>query len=76
MAMKMEEIQALTVEELARRGKELRAEGFNLRLQQAGGQLEKPSRLREIRRTVARMETVLNQKRRAAAPARAAGKQG
>ncbi|MDZ4816488.1 MAG: 50S ribosomal protein L29 [Verrucomicrobiota bacterium] len=52
----------LTVEELRAKKKDLRQEFLNLRLQQQGGQLKKPSRLREIRRDVARVETVLSRK--------------
>jgi large subunit ribosomal protein L29 len=67
--MKMSEITVLTVQELEARGRELRQEGLNLRLQQASGQLERPSRLREIRRTVARIETALTAKRKVTAAA-------
>ena len=45
-------------EELAR----LKKEQFNLRFQQATGQLEKPSRMRDVRRAIARVRTVLTQK--------------
>jgi len=40
----------------------LKKEAFNLRFQQATGQLERPSRIREVRRDVARVKTVLNEK--------------
>ena len=60
--MKIKEIKELTVEELALRKRDLNREAFNLRLQQKTGQLEKPSQLREIRREVARIETVLTQR--------------
>ena len=40
--------------------RELRQEMFNLRLQQASGQLEKPARLRNLRRDVARIETQIS----------------
>lgn len=60
--MKIEEIKNLSVDELRTRKRELRQESFHLRLQQQSGQLEKPSQLREIRREVARLETVLTQK--------------
>ena len=45
---------------------ELRREQFNLRMQRAVGQLGNPSRFREIRREIARIKTVLNEKSRAA----------
>jgi large subunit ribosomal protein L29 len=40
----------------------LRKEQFNLRFQQATGQLAKPSRMRDVRRDIARLVTVLNEK--------------
>ncbi len=44
----------------------LKKEQFNLRFQQATGQLEKPSRMREVRRDIARVHTVLREKAPAA----------
>ena len=55
--MKIEEIRGLKEAELGRKAEELRRERFQLRVQQTTGQLEKPNRLREIRRTLARIET-------------------
>jgi large subunit ribosomal protein L29 len=60
--MKIKEIKELSVEELQARKRELNKEGFNLRLQQQTGQLEKPSQIRSIRREIARIETVLTQR--------------
>ncbi len=40
----------------------LKKEQFNLRFQQATGQLEKSSRMREVRRAIARVQTVMRQK--------------
>lgn len=60
--MKIKEIKELSVEELQARKRELTKEGFNLRLQQQTGQLEKPSQLRSIRREIARIETVITQR--------------
>jgi large subunit ribosomal protein L29 len=65
--MKTKEIRELSREELATRKRELREESFHLRIQQQSGQLEKPSTLRDIRREIARIETVLTQKTKAAA---------
>ena len=65
--MKTKEIRELTPEELESRRRELKTEVFHLRLQQQGGQLEKPSQLRSLRREIARIETVVTQKRVAAA---------
>ena len=65
--MKIKEIRDLSCEELAARKHQLREESFHLRIQQQSGQLEKPSQIHAIRREVARLETVLNEKTRAAA---------
>ncbi len=61
--MKIKEIKELSTEELSKRKTDLRKESFNLRLQQVSGNIEKPSRLRDIRREVARLETVASQRR-------------
>ncbi len=53
--------------ELTALGRDLRQEMFNLRLQQASSQLEKPSRLRILRKDVARVETQISQLRNKAA---------
>ncbi len=45
----------------------LKKEAFNLRFQQAGGTMENTARMREVRRDVARVKTVLNQKAASAA---------
>ena len=63
--MEIKEIKELSSEELSKRKVALRQESFNLRLQQVSGQMEKPSRLRDIRREVARVETILSQRRTA-----------
>jgi large subunit ribosomal protein L29 len=65
--MKMSEIKDLTAVELTAKGRDLRQEMFNLRLQQASSQLEKPSRLRILRKDVARIETQISQLRNKAA---------
>lgn len=58
--MKNAEIKDLTADELRAKGRDLRQELFNLRLQQATSQLEKPSRMRTIRKDIARIETQLS----------------
>ncbi len=68
--MKIKEIRDLSRDELKTRKRELKEEIFHLRLQQQGGQLEKPSQIRVLRREIARVETVLTQKN--ATPATAA----
>ena len=61
--MKMAELKDKTLVELTALGRDLRQEMFNLRLQQASAQLEKPARLRILRRDIARIETRLSQLR-------------
>ena len=60
--MKVNEIRNLTTEEINAKIKETKEELFNLRFQQATGNLEKPSRIRDLRHTVARMKTVLKER--------------
>ena len=60
--MKMKEITELSTDELLTKRRDLRQESLHLRLQQQSGQLEQPSRLRLLRRDVARIETVLTQR--------------
>jgi large subunit ribosomal protein L29 len=55
--MKFSEIKDMTLVELAAKGRELRQDMFQLRLQQASAQLEKPARLRTLRKDIARVET-------------------
>jgi large subunit ribosomal protein L29 len=62
--MKFSEIKDMTLVELAAKGRDLRQEMFNLRLQQASAQLEKPARLHTLRRDVARLETRISQLRK------------
>jgi large subunit ribosomal protein L29 len=65
--MKIKELREMSVEELGTRKRELRTEMLNLRVQQQIGQLENPSRLRTLRREVARIETLVTQRTSAAA---------
>ena len=65
--MKIKDIKDMTREELLTQSRDLRKEQFHLRMQQQSGQLEKSSQLRSLRRDVARIETVLSQRRIAAA---------
>ncbi len=62
--MKVAEVRELSVDELERRVVETRRELFNLRFQHATGQLENTGQLQEVRRNIARLLTVLNQKQR------------
>ena len=59
--MNISEIRDKTKVELAAQGRDLRMELFNLKLQKASSQLEKPVRLRELRRDIARIETQVTQ---------------
>jgi large subunit ribosomal protein L29 len=65
--MKISELTDKTLAELGALGREKRQEIFNLRLQQAGSRLEKPSQLRTLRRDIARIETRMSQLRKKAA---------
>ena len=60
---KRKEIQEKTLPELLAESRSLRQEIFNLRLQQASAQLEKPARLHVLRRDIARIETRMSQLR-------------
>jgi large subunit ribosomal protein L29 len=68
--MKMSELKDLTAIELSAKSRELRTEMFNLRLQQASSQLEKPARIRSLRKDIARIETQISAVRKKA-PAKA-----
>jgi large subunit ribosomal protein L29 len=65
--MKFSETKDMTLVELTAKSRDLRQELFNLRLQQASAQLEKPARLRTLRRDVARLETRISTLRKKAA---------
>ena len=58
--MKMKELSELAKDELLTKRRDLRQESLHLRLQQQSGQLEQPSRLRSLRRDIARIETELS----------------
>ena len=60
--MKAAEVRELDVEELEQRLAETRQELFNLRFQHATGQLENTGQLKEVRKNIARILTVLNRK--------------
>ena len=61
--MKIVDVRNFTDSELVAKKKDARQEFFNLRLQQQTGALEKPSRLNELRKDVAKLETVLSERR-------------
>ena len=59
--MKINEVREKSVEDLADARRSMKQEIFNLRVQQKSGQLENPARLRVLRRSIARIETVLSE---------------
>jgi len=67
--MKVNEMRNLTTEEIVAKIKEAKEELFNLRFQQATGNLEKPSKIRDLRHQVARLKTVLRERELAEANA-------
>ena len=60
--MKVKEIRELTTKEINEKIVSAKEELFNLRFQQATGNLEKPSKIRELRHQVARLKTVLRER--------------
>ena len=66
---KKENLTVKTDDQLATQLSDLKREAFNLRFQAATNQLEKPSRVKEVRRTIARIKTIQTQRARASAEA-------
>ena len=66
---KKENLTVKTDDQLATQLSDLKREQFNLRFQSATNQLEKPSRVKEVRRTIARIKTLQSDRARAAAKA-------
>ena len=64
--MKAEEVRQKTDDELSDQLGDLQKEAFNLRFQKASGQLENTTRVREVRRDIARIKTVLHERSTAA----------
>jgi large subunit ribosomal protein L29 len=62
----IDDLRTRTDDELAQRLADLKREQFNLRFQAATNQLEKPSRVREVRRTIARIRTLQAERANAA----------
>ena len=61
--MKLEELKEKTAAELADERRDFKIEMMNLRVQKASGQLENPARIKIVRKTIARIETLLSEKR-------------
>ena len=62
MNKQMKELRGLSVAELEKKAADLKEELFNLRFQHATGQLENPIRIREVKRTYARVRTILTER--------------
>ena len=60
--VKNNEIRELTNEEITKKIEEYKEELFNLRFNQATGNLENPARIRELRKLVARMKTIMRER--------------
>ncbi|GAD55251.1 MAG: large subunit ribosomal protein L29 [Limimaricola cinnabarinus] len=67
MALHAKELRDKSADQLREQLVDLKKEAFNLRFQQATGQLENTARMRVVKRGVARINTILNQKAAAAA---------
>lgn len=67
MASRIKELREMSVEELAANRRDLKHELLNLRIQKESGQIENPARIKEARRDIARIETLLNERARKAA---------
>jgi len=63
--MKAAELRESTIEELERKEQDLRRELFNLRFQQATGEIENPMRIRAIKKDIARVLTIADEKKSA-----------
>ena len=70
-ANKKDDLKVATDDQLQTQLSDLKREQFNLRFQAATNQLEKPSRVKEVRRTIARIKTIQGQRARAAEAAQA-----
>ena len=69
MASKMDDLKVKTDDQLSSDLAELKREAFNLRFQAATNQLERPARIREVRRGIARIKTLQTERARASAKA-------
>jgi large subunit ribosomal protein L29 len=63
--MKPAEFRDLSLDELHAKGEDLRSEVFNVRIKRSTGQLENTARLKQLRREIARVETIIREKREA-----------
>ena len=63
--MKPAEIRELSLNEMQTKAQDLRSEAFNIRIKRSTGQLENTARLKQLRRDIARVETIMREKREA-----------
>jgi large subunit ribosomal protein L29 len=63
--MKPAEFRDLSLNELQTKGQDFRSEAFNIRIKRSTGQLENTARLKQLRRDIARVETIMREKREA-----------
>jgi len=63
--MKPAEIRELSLNEMQTKAQDLRSEAFNIRIKRSTGQLENTARLKQLRRDIARVETIICEKREA-----------
>lgn len=61
--MKPSELREITVDDLVQKEQDLRKELFNLRFQQATGEIENPMRIRHIKKDIARILTIITEKK-------------
>jgi len=62
--MKVSELRESTIDELAVKEQDMRKELFNLRFQQATGEIENPMRIRAIRKDIAKVLTLITEKKK------------
>ncbi len=67
--MKASDVRAKTADELKQQLEDLAKEAFNLRFQRASGQLENTARVRQVRRDIARIKTILGERQRSSSAA-------
>ncbi len=68
--MEAKDFRELSPDELAQKRRELKQQAFHLRLNRAAGRLESPMKLRQNRRDIERLETVLGEKKRSGVEAK------
>ncbi len=64
--MKPSELKEMTIDDLIQKEQDIRKELFNLRFQQATGEIENPMRIRSVRKDLARVLTIISEKKKAA----------